>query len=171
MARARACVTSRPSIRSRPLLIGRNPEVFWGLAASMYIGNLLLLVLNLPLVGLFAAILKLPRWSLFPGVAALSFVAVYAVNASVLDLVLMTGFGVLGYGMRKLGFPLAPLILGLVLGPLAETNLRRSLALSGGEWSVLFSSPIAIALWVLAAASVVGPMMLGRKARRVLDQS
>ena len=156
------------NVKPGPLLIERSPEVFWGLAASMYIGNLLLLVLNLPLVGLFAAILKLPRWSLFPGVAALSFVAVYAVNASVLDLVLMTGFGVLGYGMRTLGFPLAPLILGLVLGPLAETNLRRSLALSGGDWSVLFSSPIAVGLWILALASAVGPALLGRRGRAVL---
>jgi putative tricarboxylic transport membrane protein len=159
------------NVKPGPLLIERNPEVFWGLAASMYVGNLLLLILNLPLVGLFAAVLKLPRWSLFPGVAALSFVAVYAVNGSVLDLVLMTGFGVLGYAMRKLGFPLAPLILGLVLGPLAETNLRRSLALSGGDWSVLFSSPIAMGLWVLAAASVVGPVVLGSKVRRAFEAS
>jgi putative tricarboxylic transport membrane protein len=156
------------NVKPGPLLIERNPEVFWGLAASMYIGNLVLLMLNLPLVGVFAAALKLPRWSLFPGVAALSFVAVFAVNASVLDLVLMTGFGLLGYAMRKLGFPLAPLILGLVLGPLAETNMRRSLALSGGDWLVLFSSPVAIALWVLAAGSVILPPALGRGVRRVL---
>ncbi len=142
-----------------PLLLESEPELFWGLAASMYIGNLFLLVLNLPLVGVFVRMLRLPRWFLFPAVAALSFVAVYAVNASAFDLLLMTGFGVFGYLMRKLDFPLAPVILGLVLGPLMEKNLRRALALSGGDWQVLFSSPLAIALWIIAVASVVLPFL------------
>lgn len=148
-----------------PLLIERQPEIFWGLAASMYLGNGLLLLLNLPLVGVFVKILKLPRWFLFPGVIALSFIAVYAVNASPFDLVLMTLFGVAGYLMRKLEFPLAPVILGLVLGPLIEKNLRRALALSGGDWGVLFSSPLAVALWLLAAVSLVVPFMLRPSAR------
>jgi putative tricarboxylic transport membrane protein len=143
-----------------PLLLEREPELFWGLAASMYIGNLFLLVLNLPLVSGFVRVLRLPRWFLFPAVAALSFVAVYAVNASAFDLWLMTGFGVLGYLMRKLDFPLAPVILGLVLGPLMEKNLRRALALSGGDWQVLFSSPLAVALWLVAAVSVVLPFVI-----------
>ena len=148
-----------------PLLIERNPEVFWGLAASMYVGNVFLLLLNLPLVGVFVRVLRLPRWVLMPGVAALSFVAVYAVNQSPFDLVLMAMFGLLGYGMRKGGFPLAPVILGLVLGPLMEKNLRRALALSGGEWGVMFSSPLAVALWVLALAALVGPWVLGARRR------
>lgn len=155
-----------------PLLIERNPEVFWGLAASMYVGNVFLLLLNLPLVGLFVRVLRLPRWVLMPGVAALSFVAVYAVNQSAFDLILMTVFGLLGYGMRKGGFPLAPVILGLVLGPLMEKNLRRALALSGGEWSVMFSSPLAVALWILALAALVGPWILGvRRRTRLLAGS
>lgn len=146
-----------------PLLIKEEPDLFWGLAASMYVGNVFLLLLNLPLVGIFVRVLTLPRWFLLPGVAALSFVAVYAVNQSPLDLVLMTGFGVIGYLMRKTGFPLAPVILGLVLGPLMETSLRRAMALSGGDWEILFSSPIAIALWVLAAVSLaVPPLLAGR---------
>lgn len=140
-----------------PLLIERNPEVFWGMAASMYVGNAFLLLLNLPLVGLFVKVLRLPRWVLMPGVAALSFVAVYAVNQSAFDLVLMTAFGVLGFAMRRTGFPLAPVILGLVLGPLMEKNLRRALALSAGDWSVMFSSTLAVALWVLAAAALAVP--------------
>lgn len=148
-----------------PLLIERNPEVFWGLAASMYVGNVFLLLLNLPLVGLFVRVLRLPRWILMPGVAALSFVAVYAVNQSPFDLVLMAGFGLLGYGMRKGGFPLAPVILGLVLGPLMEKNLRRALALSGGEWSVMFSSSLAIGLWAMAVAALVVPWALGARRR------
>jgi len=145
-----------------PLLIERNPEVFWGLVASMYLGNVFLLVLNLPMVGVFVRILRLPRWVLMPAVVALSCVGVYAVNASVLDLVLMTLLGAIGYLMRKTGFPLAPVILGLVLGPLMEKSLRRALALSGGELSVLFDSTIAVALWILAAASLFSPLLLRR---------
>ena len=140
-----------------PLLIEQNPEVFWGLVASMYLGNVFLLLLNLPLVGLFVKVLRLPRWILMPGVAGLSFVAVYAVNQSAFDLFLMTGFGVVGFGMRKARFPLAPVILGLVLGPLMERNLRRALALSGGEWGVMFSSPLAVLLWLMAALAILLP--------------
>jgi putative tricarboxylic transport membrane protein len=115
-----------------PMLIQEQPDIFWGLAASMYVGNVFLLLFNLPLVGIFVRALTLPRWFLIPGVAALAFVAVYAVNGSAFDLVLMTLFGVVGYLMRKLDFPLAPVVLGLVLGPLMERNLRRAMALSGG---------------------------------------
>jgi putative tricarboxylic transport membrane protein len=148
-----------------PLLIQEEPDLFWGLAASMYVGNVFLLLLNLPLVGLFVRALTLPRWFLLPGVAALSFVAVYAVNQSPFDLVLMTGFGVVGFLMRKGGFPLAPVILGLVLGPLMEKSLRRAMALSGGEWRILFDSPIALTLWILAAASLAVPPLLARRTR------
>ena len=150
-----------------PQLVSQRPEVFWGLVASMYIGNLLLLVLNLPMVGVFARLLRLPRWALMPGVAVLSVTAVYALNQSVFDLLLMVGFGGVGYVFRKASIPLAPAILGVVLGPLMEKNLRRSLALSGGEWGVLFSSPIAITFWALAVAVVALPPLLGvvRKAK------
>ncbi len=145
-----------------PLLIENNPEVFWGLAASMYIGNLMLLVLNLPLVGLFARILLVPRWVLMPLVTILSFVGVYAVNNNPFDLLLMTGFGVLGYLMRKTGFPLAPVILGLVLGELMETNLRRAMTYSRGDWQILFESNICIALWILTVISLFVPPLIKR---------
>lgn len=150
-----------------PLLIEEQPDLFWGLAASMYIGNVFLLLLNLPLVGVFIRALTLPRWFLIPGVAALAFVAVYAVNGSSFDLVLMTGFGVVGYLMRKLDFPLAPVVLGLVLGPLMEKNLRRAMALSGGDAGVLFDSPIALTLWALALCSLAAPFVLRRWTRSV----
>ena len=146
-----------------PLLIERRPEIFWGLVASMYIGNLLLLLLNLPLVGVFVRVLRLPRWILMPGVAALGFVAVYAVNTSAFDLVLVTAFGGLGWALRKLDVPLAPIILGVVLGPLMEKNLRRALALSGGEWAVLFDGSITRILWVLALLCVLLPFVLRRR--------
>lgn len=146
-----------------PLLIERSPEIFWGLAASMYIGNLFLLLLNLPMVGVFVRVLSLPRWFLIPAVAGMSFVAVYAVNFSTFDLWLMVGFGVLGYFLRKVKIPLAPVILGLVLGPLMEKNLRRSLALSDGDWSVLLSSSLAVTIWALTAAVLLLPLAWGRR--------
>jgi putative tricarboxylic transport membrane protein len=145
-----------------PLLLEEQPDLFWGLAASMYVGNAFLLLLNLPLVGVFVRALQVPRWILIPSVAALAFVAVYAVNGSAFDLLLMTLFGIVGYLMRVFGFPLAPVVLGLVLGPLMEKNLRRAMALSGGDWSVLFDSPIALTLWALAAVSLVAPALLRR---------
>ena len=148
-----------------PLLIAEEPDLFWGLAASMYLGNLFLLLLNLPLVGLFIRALTLPRWFLIPGVAALAFVAVYAVNGSSFDLILMTAFGLIGYAMRKFDYPLAPVVLGLVLGPILEKNLRRAMALSGGDVSVLFDSPIAYTLWALAALSLLAPLVLNRWTR------
>lgn len=147
-----------------PLLLTEEPDLFWGLAASMYVGNAFLLLLNLPLVGVFVRALSVPRWILIPAVSALAFVAVYAVNASSFDLLLMTGFGAIGYGMRRFSFPLAPVVLGLVLGPLMEKNLRRAMALSGGDATVLFESPIALLLWFLAAVSLIAPLWLRRKA-------
>jgi putative tricarboxylic transport membrane protein len=145
-----------------PLLITQRPEVFWGLVASMFIGNAILLLLNLPLVGLFVRVLTLPTWFLMPAVAATSLIAVYAVNTSAFDLLLVTGFGVLGWGLRKVQVPLAPIILGVVLGPLLEKNLRRAMAVSGGDWGVLVSSPIAIVLYVVAAATLAVPILFGR---------
>jgi len=138
------------NITPGPLLISTNPTLFWSLIASMYIGNVMLLLLNLPLVGLFVRILRVPTWFLAPTIAILGFVAVYAVNNSILDLYLMIGFGISGYLLRKGEFPLAPIILGLVLGPLMEKNLRRALSISDGDWSILFTSPIALAIWIAA---------------------
>lgn len=150
-----------------PLLVAERPEIFWGLVASMYIGNVALLVLNLPLVGLFVRVLDVPRWFLIPGVAVLSYTSVYAVTGSAFDLGILTALGVVGWAMRKGDFPLAPVILGLVLGPLLENNLRRSLSLSGGDWSVLASSPIAVGLWIAAAAALGLPIVAARLRRRV----
>jgi putative tricarboxylic transport membrane protein len=153
------------NITPGPLFISEHPQVFWGLVASMYVGNVVLLVLNLPLVGLFVRILMVPRWILVSAVAGLSSVGVYAVNQSPLDLVLMTGFGLVGYLMRKMDFPLAPVILGLVLGGLMEKNLRRAMALSGGGWEILFSSPLAVAIWILAGVSLLLPALRGRRVK------
>jgi putative tricarboxylic transport membrane protein len=146
-----------------PLFITRNADLFWGLVASMYIGNVMLLILNLPLVGLFVRILLVPRWILVPGVVAIAYVAVYAATSSPFDLYAMTAFGVLGYLMRKLSFPLAPVVLAVVLGPMMEVNLRRALSLSNGDWGVLVESPIAIGLWIMVGVSLFLPLVLRRR--------
>jgi len=147
-----------------PLFISQQPDLFWGLVASMYIGNVMLLILNLPLVGVFIRILLVPRWVLVPSVAVIGYVAVYSVSGSVFDLMVMTALGVLGYLMRKMNFPVAPVILALVLGPLMETNLRRALALAQGNWTVLFSTPLTIGLWVMVLGSILLPLLTRRTA-------
>ncbi len=146
-----------------PLFITRNADLFWGLIASMYIGNVMLLVLNLPLVGLFVRILLIPRWVLVPLVVAIAYVAVYSATSSSFDLFAMTAFGVLGFFMKKLGFPLAPVVLAVVLGPMMEVNLRCALSLSNNDGSVLYGSPIAIALWAMTAFSLLLPLLLRRR--------
>jgi putative tricarboxylic transport membrane protein len=156
------------NITPGPLLFENHPDVVWPLIASMYIGNVMLLVLNLPLVFLFVKILTVPRWILMPAVVVISYIGVYAVNNSPFDILVMTAFGAIGYVMRKLDFPLAPVILGLVLGVLMETNLRRALIVSDGSMSIFFASPLTKFLWVVVLGVLVGPVALSRvrKARQ-----
>ncbi|MCD4720528.1 MAG: tripartite tricarboxylate transporter permease [Desulfobacula sp.] len=142
-----------------PTMLVDRPDMFWGVAASMFIGNLVLIVLNLPMVRLLAKILLVPRWILMPLIAILSIVGVYVINGSEFDLILMLVFGVVGFLMRKTGFPLAPLVLGLVLGGLIEVNFRRALTYSYGDFSTFYESPIAIALWLITLASLVAPVL------------
>jgi putative tricarboxylic transport membrane protein len=134
-----------------PLLIQEHPELFWGLVASMYIGNVLLLVLNLPLVPLFAQILRLPYYVLYPLIVGISIVGVYSVNNSLFDVWMMGFFGLLGYLMRKLDFPAAALILGMVLGDSLERALRQSLMMSQGDLMILVNRPISATLLLIAA--------------------
>ncbi|WP_027881696.1 tripartite tricarboxylate transporter permease [Meiothermus rufus] len=153
-----------------PQMFEKHPEVVWGLIASMYVGNAVLLMLNLPLVGLFVRLLAVPTWFLLPAVVAISFIGVYAVNNNPFDLLLMAFFGLVGYLMRKLDFPLAPVLLGLVLGYLMEINLRRAMTISNGDLGYLFSSPIATLLWVLAAVSLLSPVLIARFRKQGLGQ-
>ena len=146
-----------------PLLIQEHPQLFWGLVASMYIGNVMLLILNLPLVPLFAQILRLPYYVLYPLIIGISFVGVYSVNNSLFDVWVMGIFGLLGYLMRKLDFPAAALILGMVLGDGLERALRQSLMMSQGDITILFSRPISGTLLTLAAAILILPAV--RKVR------
>ncbi len=143
-----------------PTMLTDQPDMFWGVAASMFIGNLVLIILNLPLVKLLAKILLVPRWILMPLIAILSIVGVYVLNGSEFDLLLMLIFGIIGFIMRKTDFPLAPLILGLVLGGLIEVNFRRALTYSYGEFSTFYDSPITIGLWVITLFSLVAPFAI-----------
>src|ERR671918_455618 len=140
------------NITPGPLLFQQHPDVVWGLIAALYVSNLMLLVLNLPLVGIFARMLAVPAWILMPGVVMVAYVGIYSINHSIFDLLLITGFGLLGYVLRKLEIPLVPVVLGLLLGGIMETNLRRALSISNGDWSILVSSPLTWVLWALVAA-------------------
>jgi putative tricarboxylic transport membrane protein len=149
-----------------PLFIQDSPELFWGLVASMYIGNVLLLILNLPLVAVFAQLLKLPAYMMYPLILGVSIVGVYTSSNSMFQLGLLCGFGLLGYLMRKLDYPTAPLVLGLVLGDLMEKALRQSLMMSQGSISILFR-PIPSALLVVAAVLLVVPLFRKFNAARL----
>jgi putative tricarboxylic transport membrane protein len=134
-----------------PQLVNEHPDVFWGFVASMYVGNVMLLLLNLPLVGVFINVLRIPYAYLYPLVIMFCVIGVYAVNHSLVDVWIMLIMGVLGYVMRKFGLDPAPLVLGLVISPTFELSLRQSLVMSNGQWSIFFTRPIAAALMALAA--------------------
>ncbi|WP_276200487.1 tripartite tricarboxylate transporter permease [Chelatococcus sp. XZ-Ab1] len=159
------------NIQPGPQLFAERPELIGGLIASLYIGNILLLILNLPLVRVFSRVLQLPNWVLVPGILVLSIVGVYSTHASVLAVVMMLGIGIVGWLLRKLGFDMAPIILGFVLGRVMEVNLRNALAISGGDLSILFQSTISIVLWIMAVAMAVLPFAIGRLARRAAAPS
>ncbi|MRX31962.1 tripartite tricarboxylate transporter permease [Aminobacter sp. NyZ550] len=154
------------NIQPGPMLIAERPEVVGGLVASLFVGNFLLLLLNLPLVNIFARVLTVPNWLLVPGILVLSIVGVYSTHSSVFSILLMLGIGMCGWLLRKAGFDMAPIILGFVLGHVMEVNLRNALAISGGDISILFHSTISIVLWVLAAVVAVLPLFLARRARQ-----
>jgi putative tricarboxylic transport membrane protein len=154
-------------LRPGPLMIQDNPTLFWGLVASMYVGNAMLLVLNLPLVPLFAQILRLPAYALFPFIFGISIVGVYGVSGSLFDTWLLTLFGLLGYVMRKLDYPAAPLILGLVLGDAMERALRQSLMMSQGDLSILVARPMSATMLFLAVLILLAPLFRKANAWRV----
>jgi putative tricarboxylic transport membrane protein len=153
-------------INPGPLLISEKPDLFWGVIASMYIGNFMLLVFNLPLVGLFANIIWTPLYILMPVVALLCLVGVYSINNSILDVWLMIGFGVLGYVMRRLEFDIAPLVLALVLGPMMERSFREAMMIGHGDLSIFLTRPIStsfLAVGILVMA--VPPVLRAVKGR------
>ena len=147
-------------IQPGPLLISQRPEVFWGVVASMYVGNFILLILNLPLVGLFVSVLRLPQHVLATLVLLLCLVGAYSLNNSQLDLWILVGFGIFGYGLRKLAIDPSPLVVALVLGPLMEKTLRQSLFLERGNVLALAGRPLTAALLVLGAVVLVAPPLV-----------
>jgi putative tricarboxylic transport membrane protein len=132
-----------------PLLIQQQPQLFWSFIASMYVGNVVLLILNLPFVGLFVNLLRIPYTFLYPSILAFATLGVYAVNNSVVDVWIMAAMGLLGYVLRKFDFELAPIVLGLVLAPMLELSFRQSLAMSAGSYAVFVTRPIATVMLVV----------------------
>lgn len=148
------------NITPGPTLFTDRPEVVWGLIASLLIANVVLLLMNVPMVKIFVKVLMVPPSVLLPGVTMISFVGIYSLSGSYFDLLLMVAFGVLGYVLRKLDVPTVPVILGILLGGHMEDALRRAMVLSDGNMMFLFSTPIAIGLWIAAIAGFVAPMFL-----------
>ena len=138
-----------------PMLLQEHPDVFWGVIASMYIGNVLLLVLNLPLIGLWVKILKVPYGLLFPMILFFCIIGAYTVNNSTTDVGIMLLFGIVGYLMKKFNYEPAPMILAFVLTPILERSLRQSLLMSSGSFTIFFTQPISLACLVLAAVLLV----------------
>ena len=147
-----------------PVLMAQHPEMFWGIITSMFIGNLMLLVLNLPLIGLFAKVTRLPPDYLIPVIVIACVVGSYGVNNNPSDILIMLGFGLFGYAAERFGYSLAPLVLAFVLGPLMETSLRQSLILSQGEFLIFVERPISAALLVLGALVALKPVLRGSRA-------
>lgn len=166
------------NITPGPLLFAERPEVVWTLIAALFISNVVLLLMNVPMVKVFVHILSVPAWILLPGVTMIAFVGIYSLTGSSFDMLMMVGFGVLGYIMRKLDIPTVPVILGILLGNAMEENLRQAMVLSDGDWTFLFSTPISIGLWAAAILGFIAPIFVRRfltrpplpKADPVLDR-
>ncbi|MEJ1162024.1 tripartite tricarboxylate transporter permease [Prosthecomicrobium sp. N25] len=144
-------------INPGPLLFQTQPQLVWGLIASLFIGNTMLLVLNLPMIALWVKMLKIPAPLLYAGVLVFATIGTYGISQSPVDLILLYLVGGAGYLMRRYDFPTAPVIIGMILGPLAEQNLRQALTISAGDWSVFVSRPLSASLLALAAIAVVAP--------------
>lgn len=134
-----------------PTLVNDHPDVFWGFVASMYVGNIMLLALNLPLVSLFVTVLRIPYAYLYPMIIMFCIIGVYETNNSIVDVWIMLIMGVLGYGLRKFEFDPAPLVLGLVIAPILEQSLRQSLIMSNGDYLIFLSRPISLGLFAVSA--------------------
>jgi putative tricarboxylic transport membrane protein len=135
-----------------PLLIAEQPELFWGFIASMYVGNVVLLILNLPAVGIFVNVLRIPYSILYPVILMFCVLGVYAVNGSVVDIGIMTAMGALGYVLRKFDFETAPVVLGLILAPMLEMSFRQSLSMSSGSFEIFMNRPIALVMLTMGLA-------------------
>ena len=153
-----------------PMLIVEHPELFWGVIASMFVGNLMLLVLNVPLVCLFVSLLRVPAAIMSVLIVVFCVIGAFSLNNSMFDVGAMIGFGILGYGLRKAGYDVAPLLLAFVLGGMFEQNLRQGLIIGFGSPLVFLKSPISAVFLALACLVVLAPLMLGRFRPRLLPE-
>jgi putative tricarboxylic transport membrane protein len=150
----------RYNLNPGPQLFDKNPELVWGLIASLYIGNLMLLVLNLPLVGLWVKLLAIPRPLLYSGILVFAGLGTWAQSRSVTGLVVLYVIGVLGYLMRRFDIPVGPAVVAVILGPMAEENYRRAMQISQGEWVSLFTRPVSGTIFGIAALAFVLPVVI-----------
>jgi len=159
-------------IQPGPMLITKYPDLFWGTVMSMYLGNVMLLILNLPLIGLWVQVLKVPYPILFPIILLFCLVGVYSLNYSAVEVALMIGFGVFGYLARKFQFEMAPLVLALVIGPMMENNLRLSLVISQGSPMIFITHPISATLMTITLLLLVSPFIpwIGRRRQKLKER-
>ncbi len=146
-------------VQPGPLLLEKNPDLFWGVITSLYLGNLMLLILNLPLIGLWVQILKIPYPLLYPLIILFCFVGAYSLNNSIFEVALMGGFGMFGYLLRKFEYEPAPLVLGMVLGPMFENAFRQTMLLSRGSFAILVTRPIAAVFTLAAVLLLLSPLL------------
>ncbi|GAA4702014.1 tripartite tricarboxylate transporter permease [Brevibacillus fulvus] len=156
------------NVQPGPLLFSDHPQIAWGLIASMFIGNLMLLILNMPLVKVFAKIIETPSKYLLPMIIAISIFGVYAVQINTFDLILLTCCGVAGYFFVKNDFPLAPLVLGLILGPMIENNMRRALTTSNGDFMIFLQKPLSLIFLIIALLWLVIPILMKKRGKKVV---
>ena len=143
-----------------PLLFVTSPQLVWGLIASLLIANVMLLVLNLPLIQLWVKLLTIPRHWLYAGILLFATLGTIGMNPSPVELGMLLIFGILGFGMRVFGYPIAPVVVGLILGPMAEQQLRRALSIAQGDWNTLVSTPISAGILLVAASALIVPLVL-----------
>jgi putative tricarboxylic transport membrane protein len=154
------------NINPGPMLMQQQPQLVWGLIASLYIGNIMLLVLNLPLIGLWVRILKIPTPLLYGGILVFATIGTYGISRSPMDLVILYVMGGVGYLMRKFDFPTAPVIIGMILGPMAEQNFRQALTISAGDLTTFVTRPLSASLLAIAVVAVLAPRLYGLYRRR-----
>jgi putative tricarboxylic transport membrane protein len=158
------------NIQPGPLLFTTNPEIVWTLIASLFIGNTLLLALNLPLVRVWAKLLNIPRPYLFSGITAFALMGAYVANNAIFDLWIALGVGVIGFAFRRFGVPITPMIIGLILGPMAELQMRRALQISGGEVSALYATSLSKVLYLILFLVIIGPLVWNFKKKLALKK-
>ncbi len=151
-------------IQPGPLLFTQQADLVWTLIASLFIANVMLVLLNLPLVGLWARILTIPPPLLYAGILVFATIGTYGISNSLTDLVLLYGLGVIAMFMRRFDFPTAPVVIGMILGPMAEQAMRQALTISQGDWTTFVTRPVSLAILVLAALALLGPRIFARRA-------